>query len=49
MQKDLARRRMRAAATAFRAFMEAHPEEQAWLAEWNTVDLASVPASTPDV
>lgn len=48
LQKDLDRRKARAAATAFRAFMEAHPEERAWLAEWEGVDLASVPASVPE-
>ena len=48
LRKDLDRRKARAAATAFRAFMEAHPEERAWLAEWEGVDLASVPASMPE-
>ena len=48
LRKDLDRRKVRAAATAFRAFMEAHQEERAWLAEWEGVDLASVPASEPE-
>ena len=28
--------------------MEAHPEERAWLAEWEGIDLASVPAGVPE-
>ena len=44
LQKNLERRKLRVAATAFKAFVEAHPEEQAWLAEWDGVDLASAPA-----
>ena len=33
LQKDLERRRVRDAAAAFRAFVDAHPEERAWLAD----------------
>ena len=42
-QKDLERREMRVAAAAFKGFIETHPEEQAWLAEWDGVELASPP------
>lgn len=48
LKKDLERRKMRDAATAFKAFVEAHPEERAWLAEWDSADLASVPATCPE-
>ena len=41
LQKDLERRRVRDAAAAFRVFIDAHPEERAWLAEWDGADLAS--------
>ncbi len=44
VKKDLERRKMRSAATAFKAFVKAHPEERAWLAEWDSADLASTPA-----
>lgn len=48
LQKDLERRQARDAATAFRAFIDAHPDEQAWLAEWDGVDLATPPARGPE-
>ena len=48
LQKDLERRQAREAATAFRAFIDAHPDEQAWLAEWDGVDLAAPPARGPE-
>ena len=41
LQKDLKRRRVRDAAAAFRAFVDAHPEERAWLADWDGADLAA--------
>ena len=44
LQKDLERRRVRNAAAAFRAFIDAHPEERAWLSEWDGADLAEPPA-----
>ena len=44
LQKDIDRRRAREAAARFRAFIDAHPEEQAWLADWGGVDLAAPPA-----
>ena len=31
------------AAAAYREFLEAAPEEQAWLKEWDEADLASAP------
>ena len=43
LQKDLDRRQARAAAARFKAFIEAHPEEQAWLSEWDGADLAASP------
>ena len=39
LQKDVERRRARDAAAAFRAFIDAHPEERAWLSEWGGADL----------
>ena len=44
LQKDLERRQARAAAATFKAFIDAHPEEQAWLSEWAGIDLAAPPA-----
>lgn len=43
LQKDLERRQARDAAARFKAFIDAHPEEQAWLSEWDGVDLAAPP------
>ena len=48
LQRDLERRKMRDAATALKAFVEAHPEEKLWLDEWDSADLAVAPASGPD-
>ena len=48
LQKDLDRRQARDAATRFRAFLDAHPEEQAWLADWDAADLAAPPARGPE-
>ena len=47
LQKDLDKRQARDAAARFRAFIDAHPEEQAWLADWDRVDLAAPPARGP--
>ena len=47
-QEELERRQARDAATRFRAFIDAHPDEQAWLAEWDGVDLATPPARGPE-
>ena len=44
LQRDLERRQARDASVAFRAFLEAHPEERAWLSEWDGADLAAPPA-----
>ena len=43
LQKDL-ERQAGAAAAKFKAFIDAHPGEQAWLSEWAAVDLATPPA-----
>lgn len=48
LQKHLERRQARDAATTFKAFIDAHPEEQAWLSEWDRVDLAAPPARGPE-
>ena len=48
LQKDLERRQARNAAARFRAFLDAHPEEQAWLADWDGADLAAPPARGPE-
>ena len=34
-------------ATAFKTSVHAHPEEQAWLDDWEAADLASPPAEKP--
>lgn len=39
LRKDVERRRARDAADAFRAFIDAHPAERAWLSEWGGADL----------
>ena len=48
LQKDIERRQARDAAASFRAFIEAHPEEQAWLADWDGAGLAAPPAQGPE-
>ena len=42
LQKDL-ERRVRGASVAFRAFIDAHPDERAWLSEWDGTDLSAPP------
>ena len=42
--EDPERRQARAAAATFKAFIDAHPDEQALLSEWAGVDLAAPPA-----
>ena len=44
LRKDMERRRVRDASAAFQAFIDAHPEERAWLSEWDGADLAAPPA-----
>lgn len=41
--EDLERRQARAAAVTFKTFIDAHPEERAWLSEWAGVDLTAPP------
>ena len=41
LQKDMERRRVRDASAAFQAFIDAHPEERAWLSEWDGADPAA--------
>ena len=48
LQKDLEKRQARAAAARFKAFIDTHPEEQAWLSEWDGVDLAAPPKRGPE-
>ncbi|MCY4507047.1 MAG: hypothetical protein OXG35_08820, partial [Acidobacteria bacterium] len=48
LQKDLEKRQSREAAAKFRAFLDAHPEEQAWLAGWDGGHLAAPPARGPE-
>ena len=48
LHKDVDRWQAREAAAGFRAFIDAHPEEQAWLADWGGVDLAAPPAYLSD-
>ena len=48
LRKDLDRRQAREAAARFMAFIDAHPEERAWLADWGGIDLAAPPANLSD-
>ena len=48
LRRDLERRKMRGAATALKAFAEAHPEEKRWLDEWDGADLAVAPVGVSD-
>ena len=48
LQKDLERRQARDSVARFRAFLDAHPDEQAWLADWDGADLAAPPARGPE-
>ena len=48
LQKDHDRRQAREAAARFRAFIDAHPQERAWLADWCGVNLAAPPAHLSD-
>lgn len=43
LPKDLERQRARDAAAAFRTFVDVHPDEQVWLAEWDGIDLTTPP------
>lgn len=43
LRKDLERRQARDAAARFKAFIDTHPEERAWLSEWDAADLAAPP------
>ena len=43
LRQDLERRRARDASAAFRAFIDAHPEERAWLSAWDAADPAAPP------
>ena len=42
LQEDLDRQ-VRDVAAEFKAFIDAHPDEQAWLTEWDGADLAAAP------
>lgn len=48
LRKDLERLQARDASAEFKAFIDAHPDEQAWLAEWDGADLATAPARGPE-
>ena len=48
LQSDLERRHARDAATAFKEFVETHPEERRWLDEWDGAELASAPITAPE-
>jgi hypothetical protein len=41
LRRELMRRRLADPATRYSAFLDAHPAERAWLAEWGSADLAS--------
>lgn len=43
LEGDLRRRKVAEAAVEYRAFTEAHPGEDAWMAEWDRADLAAAP------
>jgi len=44
LRRDLLRRQLADAATRYAAFLDEHPAERAWLAEWDSADLARTPA-----
>jgi hypothetical protein len=44
LRRDLLRRQLADAATRYSAFLDEHPAERAWLAEWASADLARKPA-----
>ena len=48
LRKDLERRQARDAGAEFKAFIDAHPDEQGWLSEWDGADLATAPARGPE-
>jgi hypothetical protein len=48
LRKDLDRERARTAAGEYVAFLEAHPDEADWLAEWAAADLASPARQDPE-
>ena len=41
VQKAVERHRLQAAALAYRAFVQEHPDEREWLGEWGEADLGS--------
>ena len=41
--KDLQRKKLVQAATAYQEFLEGNPEEQFWLKEWDEADLGTPP------
>lgn len=41
VQKAVERHRLQAAALAYRAFVQEHPEEREWLEVWDGADLGS--------
>jgi hypothetical protein len=48
LRKNLEQHKIREAAAAYRSFVESHPEEREWLAEWERADLATTPTEKRD-
>ena len=43
LRQEVRRRQMMAAADRYTAFLQQHPDERAWLDEWDRADLARPP------
>jgi len=43
LRHDLRRHKVAEAAAEYRAFVDANPEERAWMEEWDKADLAKPP------
>jgi hypothetical protein len=43
LRRDLMRRKLARAAASYQEFITAHPQEDAWLREWDQADLSSAP------
>ncbi|NBV47179.1 MAG: hypothetical protein EBR86_16465 [Planctomycetia bacterium] len=48
LRKNLEQQRLREASVAYRAFVEAHPDEREWLGEWERADLPTAPSDQRD-
>ena len=48
LRRSLEQHKVREATAAYLAFIEAHPEEQQWLDEWERADLTTPPTVQRD-